>query len=120
MRFVLAVLCAFMLSGPASAGGMSGGTGIGGLIQLLTESLQKILKIPMTDMDPNTIRRILMRLAVCGEAIVQIGDKTVLIKYKYDQWEDGSKSLQLIILPDPRAASETPALIEDPDPLTGP
>jgi len=83
MRYVWAIVCALMISTPTAAisGGMSGGTGIGGLIEEITEELQALLKHPIK-IDSEMVRRILMRLWVFGQAEVKIGDKNVLIKWK--------------------------------------
>ncbi len=84
MRYVWAILFAVMIStsSPAFTGGMSGGTGIGGLIQEITEEIQAILKNPIK-IDKEMVRRLIMRLWVYGEADITIGDKVIHIKWKY-------------------------------------
>lgn len=91
MRYMWAIVCALLLStsSPAYTGGMSGGTGIGGLIKEITEEIQAILKNPIK-LDTDMVRRLLMRLWVYGEADLKIGDKVIHIKWKYktDYTED--------------------------------
>jgi hypothetical protein len=84
MRYVWAIVCAVMLStsSPAYTGGMSGGTGIGGLIAEITEQIQAIMKNPIK-IDPDMVRRLILRLWVYGEADLKIGDKVIHIKWKY-------------------------------------
>jgi hypothetical protein len=84
MRYVWAIVCALMIStsSPAFTGGMSGGTGIGGLIQEITEEIQALLKHPIK-IDKELVRRLIMRLWVYGEAEIKIGDKIIHIKWKY-------------------------------------
>lgn len=86
MRYVWAIVCVLMIStsSPAFTGGMSGGTGIGGLIQEITEEIQALLKNPIK-IDKELVRRLIMRLWVYGEAELKIGDKVIHIKWKYKQ-----------------------------------
>lgn len=86
MRYVWAIVCTLMIStsSPAFTGGMSGGTGIGGLIQEITEEIQALLKNPIK-IDKELVRRLIMRLWVYGEAELKIGDKVIHIKWKYKQ-----------------------------------
>lgn len=90
MRYVWAIVCALMIStsAPAFTGGMSGGTGIGGLIEEITEEIQALLKLPIK-IDKDMIRRLLMRLWVYGEAEIKIGDTTIHIKWKIKHFAEG-------------------------------
>ncbi|MDQ3234951.1 MAG: hypothetical protein M3Q07_24350 [Pseudobdellovibrionaceae bacterium] len=98
MRYLWAIVCAFMISTPAVSGGMSGGTGIGGLIEEITEEIQALLKHPI-QIDPDVVRRILMRLWVYGEAEIKIGDKTIVIKWKYKNLDDNPEdSIDIVVL----------------------
>src|SRR5688500_6399687 len=86
MRYVWATVCALMLSTPSPAftGGMSRGTGIGGLIEDITEEIQALLKNPIP-IDKELVRRLIIRLWVYGEAEINLGDKVIYIKWKYKQ-----------------------------------
>ncbi|WP_141735788.1 hypothetical protein [Oligoflexus tunisiensis] len=87
MRYVWAILCALMISGPVTAqnvnGGMSGGTGIGGLIDEITQEIQAILKVPIK-IDEELIRRLIMRLCTHGEAQLVFGNTIIHIKWKHN------------------------------------
>ena len=97
MRYIWAILCTLMLSTPSFAGGMSGGTGIGGLIQDLTDELQEILNLPKIQLDADRFRRVLMRLAVFGQATVRVGDHTIIIKWKCGRVVDDSETAEIIL-----------------------
>jgi hypothetical protein len=86
MRYVWAIVCALMLSTPSQAftGGMSGGTGIGGLIEDITAEIQALLKNPIP-IDKDLVRRLIIRLWVYGEAEIKVGDQVIHIKWKYKQ-----------------------------------
>lgn len=86
MRYMWAIVCMLMIStsSPAFTGGMSGGTGIGGLIKELAEEIQALLKDPI-QIDKEALRRMIMRLWVYGEADLKVGDKVIHIKWKYKQ-----------------------------------
>jgi hypothetical protein len=95
-----AIVCALLLStsSPAYTGGMSGGTGIGGLIQEITEEIQALLKNPVK-IDPETVRRLLMRLWVYGEADLKIGDKVIHIKWKYKtDYKEDPDDLEITVI----------------------
>jgi hypothetical protein len=85
MRYVWAFLCTLMLSGPVAAqnlnGGMSGGTGIGGLIEEITQEIQALLKVPI---DKDLIRRLIIRLCTYGEAQLMVGNTVIHIKWKHN------------------------------------
>lgn len=97
MSYIRVILCSLFMSSQAfssggmtdqsgqsfSSGGMTGGTGIGGLISDLNQSIQEALKLPELKLDSDTLRRLIIRLAICGEATIKINGKTITIKTKF-------------------------------------
>jgi hypothetical protein len=65
---------------------MSGGTGIGSLIEEITDDIQAILNCKVA-IDQDTVRRLLLRLWTLGEAEINIGGKVIQIKWKIGQPE---------------------------------